>query len=181
MPKQDRRLSDQVKAFIVTRLAMFHTPMEVVRMVKEEFGLELPRQQVHSYDPNRVNYQSAKKWADLYYETRQRYTTDVFDVALAHKAVRLRELERLYRKAFEMGNLMMASNLLEQAAKEVGGIFSNRREIGGIGGGPIETKNQTELTGSLLSDLSGLSDQELRKLREIDDKLAAASEEPTDD
>jgi hypothetical protein len=41
------------------------------------------------------------------------------------------------------GNVAMVAQLLEQAAKEVGGIFTNRRELTGKGGGPIQQATQT--------------------------------------
>jgi hypothetical protein len=44
-------LSGPVKAFIVQRLARFDAPSQVVKAVKEEFGLDVSRQRVHFYDP----------------------------------------------------------------------------------------------------------------------------------
>lgn len=44
-------LNDSVKQFIVQALACYDTPQQVSDTVKEEFGQEVPRQQVALYDP----------------------------------------------------------------------------------------------------------------------------------
>jgi hypothetical protein len=55
-------------------------------------------------------------------------------------------------KAEAQGNMVLASSLLEQAAKEMGGAFTNRRELTGKDGGAVEVKSladfYADLTGS---------------------------------
>ena len=40
-------------------------------------------------------------------------------------------------------NIVLAASLLEQAAKEQGGMFTNKREVSGPNGGPIPTMPTT--------------------------------------
>ncbi|MDR0070944.1 DUF2280 domain-containing protein, partial [Acinetobacter sp. 11520] len=46
-------LNKKQKLFIVQSLAVFNTPQETVSLVKEEFDIEVSRQQVESYDPTK--------------------------------------------------------------------------------------------------------------------------------
>lgn len=118
-------LTDTQKRFVVTELAQFQSPSEVVDSVKQEFGIDVSRQQVHHYDPT-VGRQPAEQWRELFKQTRRTYLQDTSKVAIAHRGFRLRRLMRLHDRAEDMGNLALAAELLEQAAKEAGGAFTNR-------------------------------------------------------
>lgn len=128
-------LNADQKRFIVQGLACFKTPSEVAEAVKEEFGIEVPREQVRNYNPLQVEV--AEKWRALFAETRERFLADVAEIGIAHQSFRLRELLDLYHNAKRSRNAMLAASLLEQAAKERGGMYTNRREVSGPGGGPI--------------------------------------------
>lgn len=132
------KLSEAEKRFIVQALACYDTPTQVVEAVKEEFGTVLDRGHVGCYDPTKVaGKQLAKKWRDLFEETRKRFRAEVAEIPIADQAYRLRQLQRMLQDAMSRKNVVLASQLLEQAAKEAGGAFSNRREISGPNGGPV--------------------------------------------
>lgn len=128
-------LNEDQKRFIVQGLACFRTPSEVAEAVKEEFGVEVPREQVRNYNPLQVDV--AAKWRALFVETRERFLADIAEIGIAHQSFRLRELLDLYQQAKRSRNAMLAASLLEQAAKERGGMFTNRRELTGPDGGPM--------------------------------------------
>lgn len=46
-------LNKKQKLFIVQALVVFNTPQETVSLVKEEFDIDVSRQQVESYDPTK--------------------------------------------------------------------------------------------------------------------------------
>ncbi|MFH4247123.1 DUF2280 domain-containing protein, partial [Acinetobacter baumannii] len=46
-------LNKKQKLFIVRSLAVFNTPQETVSLVKEEFNIDVTRQQVETYDPTK--------------------------------------------------------------------------------------------------------------------------------
>jgi hypothetical protein len=132
------KLTDEVKTFIVQALACFDGPSMVARAVKEEFGETITRQSVENYDPNkRAGRDLADKWRALFEETRKAFLEDTATIGISHRAVRLRALQRMAEKAETSGNMVLASSLLEQAAKEVGDSYSNRRELTGKGGAPL--------------------------------------------
>jgi hypothetical protein len=128
-------LSKDVQTYIVQQLACFATPSEVAVSVAEHFGVTIDRRQVRKYNPQQVRV--AEKWQQIFVATRKAFLEDAGAHAVAHQAFRLRELLDLYRRAKKQGNTKLAADLLRQAAEEVGGSFTNRRELSGHGGSPV--------------------------------------------
>ncbi|MDD1966178.1 DUF2280 domain-containing protein [Pseudomonas putida] len=121
-------LRSEVKAFIVQALACFDTPSQVVAAVKTEFGLDISRQQCESHDPTKFAGQKlGQKWAELFHQCRARFREETADIPIANRAYRLRTLGRMAEKAETMKNMALTAQLLEQAAKEVGDVYVNRR------------------------------------------------------
>lgn len=121
-------LSNDVKAFIVQALACFDTPSLVVTSVKEEFGVDVSRQQVQCYDPTKYQGRNLhQKWRTVFDDTRRRFREETADIPIANRAHRLRTLGRMAEKAEGMRNLALTAQLLEQAAKEVGDVYVNRQ------------------------------------------------------
>jgi hypothetical protein len=152
-------LKDDVKAFIVRALACFDAPTDVCRQVKEEFGIEVTRQQVSAYDPNRrIAKDLSAKWRAIFDETRKKFVDDVSTIPIANQAFRLRALNRMYERVSATANTALAAQLIEQAAKESGGVFTNRREMTGAGGAPlIPPKSAQEMTDDELAAYIGAS------------------------
>lgn len=90
-------LKEPVKIFIVQSLACFETPQQVADAVKQEFGIEIERQQVSAYDPTKPTGKNlSKKLKDLFTRTRKDFKSNIYDIPLANKAVRLNELQKMY-------------------------------------------------------------------------------------
>lgn len=124
-----KELPDAVKTFVVQRLACWDTPSQVSKAVKDEFGIDLPRQNIHRYDPTvKAGSDLSAKLRTLFETTREAFTTETASIGIAHKAVRLRRLDRMATVLEERGNILGAAQLLEQAAKEAGGSFTNKHE-----------------------------------------------------
>lgn len=151
-------LNDDVKRFIVQALACYDTPSQVTEAVKEEFGLTIERQQVALYDPTKkVGNGLSQKWRDLFEETRKKFLDDASSIPIANQTFRLRALNRMYAKAERQGNVVVAAQIIEQAAKEIGGSFTNRRELTGKDGGPIAMKSAKDMTDDELAAIAGRS------------------------
>jgi hypothetical protein len=132
------KLSIEVQTFVVQSLACFDSPSVVAAAVKAEFGETISRQAVEGYDPNkRAGASLAAKWRALFEETRKTFLEDTSKIAISHRAVRLRALQRMAEKAEGQGNMVLAASLMEQAAKEVGDSYTNRREVTGKDGAPL--------------------------------------------
>lgn len=138
------KLTDEAKAFIIQSLACFDGLAVVVKAVKAEFGVEISRQLCESHDPTKkAGVKLGERWRVLFEETRKAFLEDSSQIAISHRSVRLRALQRMAEKAEGQGNMVLAANLLEQAAKEVGDSYTNRHRLEHTGkdGGPIETKD----------------------------------------
>lgn len=121
-------LKNEVKSFIVQALACFDTPSQVVETVKNEYGLVVSRQQVETHDPTKSAGKGlAVKWVTLFHDTRKRFREETAEIPIANRAYRLRGLGRMAEKAESMRNLALTAQLYEQAAKEVGDVYVNRR------------------------------------------------------
>lgn len=137
-------LNDKVKLAIVQALACFDTPTQAAEVVKQEFGLEVPRQQVATYDPTKpAGKNLSKKLAEIFHATRKAFIEETARIPIAQPAFRLRVLQRMLATAEQRGNMALVAQLLEQAAKETGGAFTNRRELTGRDGGPIAQHTTT--------------------------------------
>jgi hypothetical protein len=121
-------LNDEVKAFVVQRLACFDTPSRVVEAVKESYDVETSRQQIQVYDPTRGK-KPAPKWCALFDATRKAYVESAASIGIAHRTFRLEALQRMADAAEKRGNLLMAKDIYKQAAEEVGDVYTNRRHL----------------------------------------------------
>ncbi|TBH09919.1 DUF2280 domain-containing protein [Rhizobium leguminosarum] len=139
------KVSDAAKMFIVQSLACFDSPSVVAAAVKTEFDVIISRQSIESYDPTKAaGAKMGPRWREIFDATRTAYLADIAKVGISHMAVRLRILQRMVDKVEVQGNSALVAQLLEQAAKEVGGSYTNRREITGKDGGSIKTETKTE-------------------------------------
>lgn len=123
-------LKPEVKAFIVQSLACFDTPSQVVESVHKEFKVSITRQQAEAHDPTKASGKGlAQKWVDMFNTTRERFQTEISDIPIANKAYRLRVLNRMAANAEGMKNMALTAALMEQAAKEVGDVYTNKQKV----------------------------------------------------
>jgi len=132
-------LKEPVKIFIVQSLACRDTPQEVVESVKQEFDVDISRSQCQSYDPTKYSGRNlSQKYVELFEKTREEFDKGLIDIPIASKYYRLKQ----YQKQLERTrNVKTVLKILEQAAKDIGGQFTNRQEITGKDGGPVQTVN----------------------------------------
>lgn len=131
------QLSAAVKRHIVLALAGYEPPTDVCRSVKETFGIDITRQRVSRYDPTTAASDLSAPLRALFYEARTAHLKDIRQIPIAHQSYRLRALQKELVKAEERGNTQMVMKVLEIAAKEVGGVYTGRREVTGPGGAPL--------------------------------------------
>lgn len=139
-------LKEPVKMFIVQSLACFETPQQVVEAVKQDYKIEITRQQVALYDPTKVAGRNlSKKLKDLFEQTRKDFRENVEDIAIANKAFRLRELQKMYDDSGR--NKRAKQNLLKQAFQETDGRVT-KQEISGPNGEALKTETTTTVDAS---------------------------------
>lgn len=140
------RLAASEKAFVVQRLACFDTPTEVAAAVKDEFGIEITPQAVQGYDPTKhAGRHLSAELRRLFENTRKSFLDDLeAHVPEANKAVRVGYLSHAVRAYRARGNYIQMAVMLEKVAKEMGNVHTNRREISGRHGRPLEFADMTE-------------------------------------
>lgn len=157
MPK----LSREVQVFIITRLACYDRPSVVRDEVRETFGIEVKLPHILYYDATAASTRLSEEYRTLFFDVRKRFREEIEEIPIASKAWRLRQRQRLFEKNDTNGNTVAAREDLDQAAREMGDAFSNRRELTGAGGGPIAVKDSsleelsTEQLAAIAAQLAG--------------------------
>ena len=138
------QLRKEVKIYIVRSLAQFNTPQETVQAVNADFGIKVTRQQCERYDPTKRAGQDLSDELKKEFEvTRQSFIGNPQNIPVANLTYRLQRMQRIVDDAGK--NSVLVLKALEQAAKDVGGDFTNRKEITGADGKPLE-QNIYQLT-----------------------------------
>jgi hypothetical protein len=122
-------LTDPQKREIVEALACFSTPTEIIAYFQSEHGLELDHKQVSRYDPTRAAYAAGENWREVFEIKRKAYLEDVQAVPAANQGYRLQMLQKGIAAAEKAKNWPLVAQLLEQSAKEVGGVLTNDRNV----------------------------------------------------
>ena len=158
------KLENVHRAFLVREFACFSTPMEAADALRQEYGIEITPQSAQHYDATSgAGARAAKKWREMFNICRAAFLEEVSaQVPLAHKSLRIKKLARA-SDAFEKSkNYMSMARMLEQIAREMGGAFTNRREVTGKDSGPIQYQDVETMTDEQI-------DAELRQLLNIKD------------
>ena len=139
-------LKEPVKIFIVQSLACFETPQQVADAVQQRFGIEIDRRQCEGYDPTKFSGRNlSKKLTELFHQTRKDFRENIDDIAIANKAFRLRELQKMYEDSGR--NKRAKQNILKQAFQETDGRVT-KQEITGANGGPLQSESVTYVTAT---------------------------------
>jgi hypothetical protein len=149
-------LNDEQKAFIVRAYARFTGTTEICRLFQEEYNVELPSPRAAKYNCGGPSFTGAKKWQQLFLAERKRFLESTQDIGIANKTYRMQELHKLCVIAIGRKNVKLAAELMEQAAKEMGEVFTNKREIRADTRTITATMTTDELRNEILKDLQAL-------------------------
>lgn len=115
-----RRLPEAIKRRIVEHLACYRTHAEVADLIAEEFDVSVTPRHVRTYDPTSFQFAGSHRWLEYYQLVRKRCAEEVGEIAIAHRAYRMRQLQRIFDRAWARADYWKALQALEQAAKEMG-------------------------------------------------------------
>lgn len=131
-------LKKEIKLFIVRSLARFNTPTETVELVNQDYGVQVTKQQCEKYDPTKRAGENLSDELKKEFEiSRKEFLEAPQNIPIANLSVRLQRMENQYQKHGK--NRVAALSILKQAAEDVGGKYTNKQEITGAGGGPLQT------------------------------------------
>lgn len=141
------RINKKVKIFIVKMLAEFETTTDTAKAVKDIFNVDVSQQQCECYDPTKkMGHDLSQELKDLFYKYRRAANDEIEAIPIANKRYRLQKLQSLVDKFGD--NPVFMPKFLEQAAKEVGNQYTNKQEITGADGGPLQSENVTYVDAS---------------------------------
>lgn len=123
MSKKANVLPDSVRDEIVMRLAMYDAVKDIHADLVER-GYDVSHQAVSKYNPYNANGHRAPKRKALFDKTREDFLNEVTSVPIASKTYRLRKLNTIVDTAMKRGAFAIAQSALEQAAKEVGQVYT---------------------------------------------------------
>lgn len=149
-------LTTEQKVFVIKGFARYMTAPEVAVAVKEKFGVEVPSQHLCQYHPDTASFRAAEKWRELFHTERKAFLTNVDAIGIANKSFRLQSLAQLHAIAMSRKNVKQATEILEQAAKEMGEVFTNRREVKSDVRSVTATMTTDQLRQEILKDLNTL-------------------------
>lgn len=144
-------LSDEVKRRVVMELATFRNPPEVRTILREEYEIDESVKNIIRYDATKPYCVAGAALQDLFHQTRKEFVEGTAELYIANEAYRLRRLQRMSETAERRGDLRLAASLLEQAAKDRGGAFTNVSKVEGrfahVAMTPVQAR--TTITGYL--------------------------------
>ena len=156
------RINKKVKIFIVKMLAEFETTTDTAKAVKDIFNVDVSQQQCECYDPTKkMGHDLSQELKDLFYKYRRAANDEIEAIPIANRRYRLQKLQSLVDKFGD--NPVFTPKFLEQAAKEVGNQYTNKQEITGANGGPIQQEVQAPPKYTP-EELAGMTPQELSRL-----------------
>ncbi|KYQ82972.1 hypothetical protein AWW72_16440 [Acinetobacter sp. NRRL B-65365] len=141
------RITKKVKLFIVRMLAEFETPTQTSKSVKDIFNIDVSPQQCEAYDPTkRTGQDLSQELSDKFFEYRRKANEELEAIPIANKRYRLQLLQQLVEKFPD--NPVLTPKWAEQAAKEMGGQFTNKTELTGASGGPLNPEHVTHVVAT---------------------------------
>lgn len=131
-----RILTNEQKEWLVCHYACFWQTERVLDGFKDEFGFRPEPSVAIKYNLNGLTEDEIAQrrktiWIDTHRRARAAFEESVRDIPIASPTFRVQQLNTMFEQAFARKNFMLASKLLEQAAKETGGLFTNKRELAG--------------------------------------------------
>jgi hypothetical protein len=116
---------------------MFTEPTEIVKQLEQTFKVKSSLSQVCYYDPKYGKISAELK--ALFEETREKFLKEISAIPIANEAYRIRVLQNALERQLgsRIINEPLVLDILEQAAKERGKMFTNRREFTGANGKPL--------------------------------------------
>lgn len=126
-------LSPAGKRRIVELWATFHSLSQIRDIMRAETGSRISDGVLCYYNVGHPNSRASPRLKLLFAETRKRYVEEAKDVAIAHQAHRLRQLERVVELATKSKDYNAALKGIELAAKEMGGLTQTVRHEGIVG------------------------------------------------
>ena len=132
-------------------LASRERSTDILAFLEENFKVTVDRKALSHYDP-RLNPKLDDDLKSLYERTAAEFWDKKHFEALNSLNFRQRLRQELYEASGR--NLKLKLEILDAAAKDEGGLFSNRREVTGADGAPVVSLNVENVAMASAQDLA---------------------------
>ena len=124
-------LTEEHKKHIVLSFARYTRPADIMRSLKDDFGIIVPQDQLTRYNPERASYNVGPKWKAVWDAEREAYLTDADRVPISKQAYRIAVLQETLKEAKKIHNHKLVLEILRAAGEEMGGLLTNERKVVG--------------------------------------------------
>lgn len=109
----------EVKRFIVQACARYVRSVEIVRQVKDEYGLDIAHAAINRYNLDHpASVHLLPELRDLFHMTRKDFSEELQQIPGMIRAVRIQRLDDLYHQAIKKNDVRAAIAAVEAARKE---------------------------------------------------------------
>lgn len=155
MGEKGNKLSKDAQLYIVGALARYERNEDIIEKVKLIYETEINSSAVSYYNPVYQAKQGKTLKAELqehFNKCRKEFLEAVQTVPSSSQVFRLQQLDEMAQVAKDKKNYKLAASLYEQAAKEMGGFYTDKikHELSGSVEVGVTT---TDLAKSLLIEL----------------------------
>lgn len=125
-----RKLTRDLQRKVTARLASFESVPEICSWLEEEHGIEISRSSIYRYDPTNNSHGDLRaELVDFFWDTRRQYLDNVQSVPIAHQRYRMEQAQKALESAQEEGDYYNVKQILEYAAKDLGGKYTNQVDV----------------------------------------------------
>lgn len=113
----------------VVQIATFRPTAEIIEGLKEHWKVSISEEGLRHYRAS--NPHCPTKWREMAERARAEWNAQVSGVPIANAAFRLQILQETLDQVLKapVVNRVMVMSILEQAAKDAGGSYTNRRDL----------------------------------------------------
>lgn len=124
-------LKDEHRRFIIEMFAAFSTLDEIEKALQDVYGLPVPKSTILRHNPDTVQGKAelGAQWKTLFADRRKHFLEDLASIPIASAAYRLGRLQKIIDDPVKSKSPPLVMDALEQAAKEMGGVFTNKRDV----------------------------------------------------
>lgn len=131
------KLKEEHQLFIAQQLGYYRSPVQIINSVKENFDADVTKQQIYHYQKQieKEGEVSAptQRLKEAFLTARNQFEDNKVNVGIEFRSYRQQVLQDLLDKELAKPERLQNDNkilqILEQAAKEEGGHYTNRRDI----------------------------------------------------
>ena len=131
LPSSLDEVGPDICLYVILALACFQSYARITEGVRFHFGQHITRHDIERMDPTAIagNARLSDEMKELYADARANFIAAASEAAITDPMYRVFQLQELYDAARGTQDIELARKILESAAKETGGVFTNKLKV----------------------------------------------------